>query len=162
MNDYLLRLKLLFKDRTAGICYLVASVVILVVILGLNIHAEERSSLPIGLVNEDAGEKSAELAEKIRTSESLYVYEDEFDPLYDLLLDGYINCIFVIKKGYEKSVTDGDPSEVLGIYAAEDDKISTVISDIVAGCMMYEVCLDKAYKRYLNLEPPTADYAKTT
>ncbi len=162
MNDYLLRLKLLLRDRTAGICYIVASVVILVVILGLNIHAEERSSLPVGLVNEDKSEKAEELAGKIRTSESLYVYEDAFDPLYDMLLDGYINCIFFIKEGYEESVSAGDPAEVVSIYAAEDDKISAVISDIVAGCMMYEVCLDKAYKRYLNLEPPTVGYVKMT
>ena len=162
MSEYKLRLKLLLKDRTAGICYIVASVVILIVILGLIIHAEERSSLPIGLVLEDHSDKAAELAERIRTTEALYVYENDLGSLYDMLLDGYINCIFVVKKGYGDSLTDGDPIEVLSIYAAEDDKISTVISDIVAGCMMYEVCLDKAYKRYQGLEAPSEDYVKMT
>lgn len=162
MNDYKLRLKLLLKDRTAGICYIVSLVVILIVILGLNIHAEERSSLPIGLVLEDKSEKASELAGRIRETEALYVYENELDPLYDMLLDGYINCIFVIKEGFQEAIADGDAIEVLGIYAAEDDKISTVISDIVAGCMMYEVCLDKAYKRYSGLEKADPDHVKMT
>ena len=48
---------------------------------------------------------------------------------------------------------DLEPSETVMLYAAEDDKVSTVISDIVAGCMMYEICLDKAFVRYQKLEP---------
>ncbi|MBP5652030.1 MAG: ABC transporter permease [Lachnospiraceae bacterium] len=153
MNEFTLRLKLLLRDRTATICYIAVCLVILFVIMGLNIHSEERSSLPIGLVTEDESSEARILSDKIRANDALYVYTDEFEPLYDMLLDGYINCIFVIKNGYGDSVRRGSPSETVMLYAAEDDKVSTIISDIVAGCMMYEICLDKAFVRYLKLEP---------
>ena len=153
MNKFVLRLKLLLTDRTATICYITVCAVLLFVILGLNIHSEERSSLPIGLVVEDESEEARILKEKICANDALYTYTDEFEPLYDMLLDGYINCIFVIKEGYGESVKRGSSSEIVKVYAAEDDKVSTIISDIVAGCMMYEICLDKAFVRYLKLEP---------
>ena len=152
MNDYLLRLKLLIKDRTAGICYIVSSVLILAVMLGLNLNSEVRSSLPVGLVCMDHSSEAEELSGRIKASESLYVYEGSFDELNDLLLDGYINCIFVIKEGYGENVTAGRTDGLIGLYAARDDKISAIISDIVAGCMMDEICLDKAYLRYSALE----------
>ncbi len=153
MNNYVCRLKLLLTDRTATICYITVCAVLLFVILGLNIHSEERSSLPIGLVVEDDSEEARILTGKICSNDALYTYTDDFAPLYDMLLDGYINCIFVIKEGYGEEVRRGSTSEIVRLVAAEDDKVSTVISDIVAGCMMYEICLDKAFVRYQKLRP---------
>ena len=50
MSRFILRLKICLKDRTAGICYLISSIVVLALLLGLESAGEERSSIPVGLV----------------------------------------------------------------------------------------------------------------
>ncbi len=151
MSEYLLRLKLLLRDKTALICYGLAVAVIVSVILGLNMHSEERSSLPIGLINEDNSPESENLRKEILKSKALYVYEGSRDYLQSLFLDGYINSLFIIKEGYGDNVKLGNTAELISIYSAEDDKISTVVGDIIAGCMLFEICIDKTYNRYMAL-----------
>lgn len=152
MNGFTLRLKLLLHDKTAGICYVAALIVMLAVLTNLSIHAEERSSIPIGLVCEDVSEEAESVCASIRASESVYVYQDTLDNLSKLMTDGYVNCIFVIKEGFGERLRAGDPRELITVYAPLDDKISSLICDIVAGCMMETVVNNKTFRQYMRLD----------
>ena len=98
MERFILRLAICLKDRAAGICYLVSAVVIVCLLLGLSEAGEERSAVPIGLVNRDDSRESEELAESIKKNSALYVYTGTEKELEDRLLDGYINSIFIISQ----------------------------------------------------------------
>lgn len=152
MNGFLLRLKLLLHDRTAGICYVAAAVVMLAVLTNLSIHAEERSSIPIGLVCSDSSEEARKVCESICASDSVYVYREDLETLSKMMTDGYVNCIFVIKEGFGDMVRAGNSKELVTVYAPLDDKISSLICDIVAGCMMETVCINKTFRQYSKLD----------
>lgn len=154
MNYFILRIKLLLKDRTAMICYAVSAAVILAVLLSLNVHAAERSSIPIGLVVKDESGEALDLKKALHDNPALYVYDGSYKEMTNLLLDGYINSIFIIEEGYGDRVRAGDVEDLILVYAARDDRISAVIGDITAGCMMYEICIDKAYNKYKSLTSP--------
>lgn len=148
MNYLILRLKTLLNDRTSIICYALSVIVILAVLFGLNLHAQERSSLPIGLICEDDSEMAVKIVDRIRGNSAVYVYEGSFDELFELMTDGYVNSIFVIKSGYAEKVQKGYTSNLVDVYAASDNKISTVLQDVFAGAMMDDICLNKAYITY--------------
>lgn len=148
MNFFWLRLKTLFSDKISMICYALSVAVIVAILFGLNMHAGERSSLPIGLIDNDKSAMSSKLFERISDNSAVYVYEGSFDELYELMTDGYVNCIFVIDEGYSDKVLKGMSARLITVYAAEDNKISTVLQDVVAGAMMDDICLSKAYIAY--------------
>ena len=152
MERFILRLAICLKDRAAGICYLVSAVVIVCLLLGLSEAGEERSAVPIGLVNRDDSRESEELAESIKKNSALYVYTGTEKELEDRLLDGYINSIFIIREDYGLNVRNGVTEELLEVISGEDDKVSVVVADIIAGSMLYDICRSKAYKMYKKQE----------
>ena len=156
MSRFILRLKICLKDRTAGICYFVSVVVMFCLLLGLSSVAEERSAVPIGLYVDDDSEEALRLAEKMRATSSLYIYEDSLDELKELLLDGYVNSIFIIEKGYGERVRGTDVDNLVTVLCGKDDQMSVMISDIVAGAMMYDICLNKSYRLYADSLPTNA------
>ena len=147
-----MRIRLLLTDRTASVCYIVSAAVILAVLLSLNIHAEEKSAIPIGLIDEDRSETSKELCRRLGELPSLYIYEGSMEELTELLLDGYVNSIYVIEQGYEDRVNAADTAELICVTYSGDDRISSLICDIFAGCMMYDICLNKTYAEYESLD----------
>lgn len=160
MNGFVLRIKLLLSDRIAIVCYIVAVAVILAVLSNLNIHAAQKSSLPVGLVVNDTGTEAVSAAQRIKECESFSVTEGSFEELLKLLEDGYINSILVFEEGYSQKVADSDNSETVTIYCAEDDRISALVSDIAAGCMMREICIDRTLNEYNSLKGSTGSADK--
>lgn len=156
MSRFILRLKICLKDRTAGICYAVSVIVMFALLMGLSSVAEERSAVPVGLFVADDSEEAALLAEKIRNTPSLYVYEESLDDLKELLLDGYVNSIFIVEEGYGDRVRNKDVDDLVTVISGKDDQMSVMISDIVAGAMMYEICLNKSYRLYKDSLPTNA------
>ena len=109
--------------------------------------------MPIGLFVDDDSEEALRLAEKMRSTSSLYIYEDSLDELKELLLDGYVNSIFIIEKGYGEKVRSTDVDNLVTVICGKDDQMSVMISDIVAGAMMYDICLNKSYRLYADSLP---------
>lgn len=152
MNRFALRIKLCLKDVTACICYIVSAVVLVCLLLGLDSASEERSAVPVGLVCYDDSAEADTLVESILANPSLYVYQKDKAELEDMLLEGYINSLVIIKEDYGLNIRNGMTEELLEIISGEDDKISVIVGDILAGSMLYDVCLNKSYKMYLKQE----------
>lgn len=154
INRLGLRIKLLLTDRTAVVTYIVCAIIMALFLGSLNLHAEERSSVPVGLICEDRSDKAQRLKNEICGLEALYVYEGDFEYLEGLLFDGYITCIFVINEGYGERIEAGSVKELITVYSAAEDKTPVILSDIVAGSMLYDICFEKSLNMYLELENP--------
>ncbi|MBO4415678.1 MAG: ABC transporter permease [Lachnospiraceae bacterium] len=155
MGGLKLRLKLFLRDRTAIICWLACAVIMISVLMQLNLHAAERSALPVGLEIRGNGALTERAAKSFRENEALYVYEGSYDTLYGLLADGYIYCIVSINENFDSFIMSGKTDEIMTLYSAKDDKVATIVGDIAAGCCIDAVCMYKAYNTYDGLNPLT-------
>jgi len=152
MSRFRLRIKILLKDRTACICYLISVIVMVCLLIGLKNSSEERSAVPIGLVINDESREAEFLRERIKQTPAVYVYEGELDELNEKLLEGNINSIFIIDEGYGERVRKGETDELVTIISGEDDRMSVIIGDILAGSMLYDICANKSYIAYSSLK----------
>ena len=150
-NHFFIRLKLLLQDKPAVFCYLASVVILLILFVGLDNAAEDRSAVPIGLVVNDDSIEADELAEKIRQNKAFFVYEKNQDELEGMLMDDYINSIFIIDKGSGEKLLAGDTDKMLTVISGEDDRMSVILSDIIAGDMVYDISLHKSYNKYRTL-----------
>ena len=153
MGGLKLRIKLFLRDRTALICSVSCAVIMIAVLMQLNLHAVERSALPVGLEVKGTGILTERAAESFRENEALYVYEGDYDTLYGLLADGYIYCIVSLNEDFDSMIMNGRTDGIMTLYSAKDDKVATVVGDIAAGCCIDAVCMYKAYNTYDGLNP---------
>ena len=158
MNRFVLRLKIALRDRTAGICYLVSAVVILALLMGLDSAGEERSAIPIGLAVHDDSSEAEKFVTGLKNTPAVYVTEGEVDELKERLLDGLINCIFVVDEGFGEKIRQGFPDEIITVISGEDDRMSVILSDITAASIMYDIAEDDidgciSYSNYIEGNP---------
>lgn len=151
----LLRFKAVFSDKLTCIIMISSVLLFLFLINSLSFHADKRSSIPIGLVNLDRSESARELADNIKKVPGLYVYEGQEKELKELLLKEEIRACFLINDGYEKAVRAGKTDGLISMYYLEGDESAKILSDIIAGEMLYKICLYKGFRLYASL-PGTA------
>ncbi|MCR5638998.1 MAG: ABC transporter permease [Lachnospiraceae bacterium] len=142
------RLKLCFSDKAYLIVMLVCVVVFGVIVYYINSRSAESSRFPIGIVNEDKSETSNKLVLALKNNPSLSVYEEDFSDLKDRMEKGVLECIFVIEQGYEEKLSTLKTKGLITLYKSPGDKISGVISDIVAGEMMLDIMSEMSYNDY--------------
>jgi ABC-2 type transport system permease protein len=145
---FLHRMKLIWKDRiTVGVFFISAAIFALL-IRSLSISAEDMSTLPVGVVDYDNSNNSKQLVLGLQKVETLrIVVEDEME-LQKLLQDEMITSIFVIEKGYEEKLKVGNLKEIISMYYKKDNKAVSILSDIVAGEMLYPICFYKGLRYY--------------
>ncbi len=148
---YRYRLKLIFGDKQNCILLACTFVLFLLVAGSLSAGAQNRSNIPIGLIDRDHSESSEQLATGLKQIPALYIYEGGEQKLNKLLYSEQISAIFVLEEGYEESVRSGDVKELVTMYYLEDKDNVKVLSDIFAGEMLYEICLSKGYNLYESL-----------
>lgn len=150
-NLYILRIKALFSDKMTCITLLFSILVYMVLINNLSLHADKRSSIPIGVVNNDHSTSADELLDHINSIPAFYVYEDRESGLNELLLKEEIKAYFVINEGYEGLIKKGKTDGLIDMYYLEGDSSAKLLSDIVAGEMLYRICLYKGLRLYDSL-----------
>lgn len=151
-------LRLFFSDRAAFLVFCISVFLFLFCMADLNRGADEMAAIPIGLIDLDGSEKSRELAGKLQNLESFFVRYGTYEELVTLLQDGEIRCILEIKKGYQREISEGKYRELICVYHEEGDNVATLVTDIAAGEMMYDICQAHAYFAYEKL--PTGEKEK--
>ncbi len=147
-NLYIFRLKAILNDKlTCGIL-IISLFLFLFIINNFSIHAEERSSIPIGILNLDQSESSKELIKNLKKVPSFYVYEGSAEYLKELLLKEQIRAYLIIHKEYENSIQMGKTDELVTMNYLDGDESAKILSDIIAGEMLYKICLYKGYNEY--------------
>lgn len=143
-----LRLRLILKDRLTLLVLAVSLLIFIVIISSLSTAAEDYSSIPIGIADQDRSIESKALIRRVSALKAFRVEEGDEEKLNKLLLDDMIFAMFVIEEGYEEGLVKGRPEETIAVHIAAGDEASQAIADIIAGEMMYSVCLYKSINYY--------------
>ncbi len=155
-----LSLKLMIRDRITVFVFVASCICFFFLCASLNFSAEDQSRIPIGLANLDVVEEesltttlmSQVLYDKVKNSPSFRVVEGSLEKLIKALENGEVNCIFVIKKGYQERLQVGYTKELIQLYKSEGNKNAAMLADIFAGEMIDEICLQKSYLAYKKLD----------
>lgn len=148
---FIFRIKLICKDMTTLAALLFSLLIFTLVLTVLSGSAQEHSAIPIGIVDKDQSRESAELMVRVAETPALRVIEGEEEELHELLLDEMVNALFVIEEGYGRKIWMGDSREIITMYYIRDNKSSSIISDIIAGEMIYPISLYKSLRYYERL-----------
>lgn len=151
-NLFYMRLKLIVQDKMTSFVLLVSSILFLLIISNLSINSEERSSIPIGLLNLDKSNSSNQLVSDLKEVPAFYIYETKEENLKKLLYDEQISAYFVIEEGYEKAIKIGRINELVTLHYLEGSQSSKILSDIFAGEMLYQISLYKSLYLYKSLK----------
>lgn len=146
-----LDLTLLLHSRPVIVSLLFSAAIFFVIAKGLTDQAEERSSIPIGVVDEDNSQTSQRLLSGLKESGALFLYEKPKEDLEKMLYNETISALFVIKEGFEEGLKAGTPEEAILLQYLSNNSLALAVADIVAGEMMYEVCIGKGIKIYQGL-----------
>ena len=146
-----LRMKLIFTDRTTLFVLILSVFLFAWMLQVLSVSASGQSAIPIGIVDYDQSDSSRELIADLKTVPALRIVNEDEKKFHKLLLDEMITSYFVIKQGYEQNLKSGNLDEIITMYYVKDNKSASVISDIVAGQMMYPAGFYKSYNTYEKL-----------
>lgn len=143
--------KLIGKSPGVMISMLCSILLFFLLAAGLAGQAEERSSMPIGIVDRDHTEKSLDLLKGLSGNQALYVYEKPEEELLKMLKEESILAYLVIPEGYQERLTQGQAESLLTIHYLDSSRIAVLAADLAAGEIMYELCLGKSLNLYLSL-----------
>jgi len=178
-NRMSLSIKLMVSNKMTLLVFALAMISTCFLLLILNEGAEGKSNIPIGIVNLDIMDQtdeskhskvdsldskesklskeetrySRELLEGLAKVEAISVRVGTFDELYLELMEGKIFGLFVINQGYEEGLLKGDFKNLITVYQGAESKTAKLLKDIVAGEMMYRVCLTRGITLYDGLRP---------
>lgn len=147
----LIRLKLVWKDKVTALVLLISILCFWLGMADLNRGAGERANIPVGLAGFEGDAGAMALAGRLMQQPSLYIITGSYGELEQELLDGYIRCILVIQGDYRERIRKGDIKGLVSVYQEEGDNVAAVVTDIVAGEMMYDICLSRGYQVYEGL-----------
>lgn len=151
-NLFVLRLKALFADKITCMILLITVLIFLLIINSLSFHAGDRSSIPVGILDLDQSSSTKELVKNLQEVPSLYVYEGTEKELRELLQKNEIKAYFILHSGYEDRIRAGKTDGLIAMNFMEGDESAKILSDIVAGEMLYKLCQYKGFRRYASLK----------
>lgn len=145
-------LKLMLNHRVATLVLIVGTFLVLGVSASLIGEAEDKSSIPIGIIDYDQSIHSRELTEKIKKIQSFYVVEDSKKGLDKSIKDERIMAYFTIKKGYEKNIESGKTKGLIDIYYLKQKAYVSILSDIFASEMIDDIAFYKSLRLYQSFD----------
>lgn len=119
---------------------------------GLSKDLDKVSGIPIGVVDQDETKLSKEALSNLNNIDGLVVNEGHQKDLKKELDSGRIMALFIIKSGYETNIKSCRIKNAVTLQYLEGSKYANIISDIVAGAMMNQICLYKGIEYYESLE----------
>ena len=147
-----LDMKLMLKNKAVLVILAVISAIFLLLLRSFSAEISEKSNIPIGIADEDRTELSRTFLENCRKQEGIYVYAGKREHLEQKLYKNEITGYFVIKQGFQENVKKGSSKNLIESYAYESASFSGIVSDILAGEIMNELCLANTWNMYAGLE----------
>lgn len=154
---FILKLKLIISQKSS---FIVLGIMLLSSYLMVNTiesDIDEKSSLPIGVVDLDNSRLSNELVNNLESNEAVFLYQGSIAEMDELLKDNLIYTYFVIEENYERRIMAGNTTDLCTMYYLKNNKAYSLISDIVAGESMYTICLYKGLNTYMALPEPVQE-----
>lgn len=147
-------LKLLLKGKKTLILLTAGVVVLVAMLLSMDEVKEEKSKISIGMVDDDNTEFSRQVIAAMGELELYEVTTGNEEELVELLQQGELSAVCVLKKGFASSVERGKTNKLVTIYETADGG-ALLVGDILAGVMMQEICMAKSYQTLVSYEKKT-------
>ena len=151
-NIVLLRLKLLLTNKKLIILYIFFIVLSASIMLTFSKEAEEKSSIPIGIVDLDNTDISRTIINRLSCDETIRVVKGSRDDLLKKLETGEVYSVFVYEKGFSKKLLELDTSGIINHIYPKDAMFGQIISDIVLSPMLDDVCYLYCRQQYYHNE----------
>ena len=119
---------------------------------------EEKSTIALGIVDEDETGLSGQLVERLKENRLFTVSQGGLSKELEQLGSHKVKAVLLLKSGYEEKLSAGTPEKVITIYETEQGGVP-LLRDMIAGEMMADVCTAKGYLEYRRVwqergEPP--------
>lgn len=136
-------LKLLFYAKQTLVLLAVGMAVLVSMLLCMDDAKEEKSRIPIGIVDEDRSDMSQAVVESMKQLELYTVTTGEKKELTDALKAGELMVVCLLKEGFADAVEQGETDRIVTLY--ETAGSAMLMGDILAGAMMQEICMAESY-----------------
>lgn len=148
---FLHRIKLVMRDTSAFVILIISLMVFSWLLQSMSAASQDVSSIPLGIVDNDRSISSEKLIKGLKEAAAIRIVEKDEKELQRLLQDELVTAVFVIENGYEEKLLAGKLRDLITMYYKKDDQTALLVSDIVAGEMIYPVGLYEAYRYYEQL-----------
>lgn len=164
LNIIKLRMKLLLSNRILFVTIILFFLMAAVTINTFFVAAKDKSTIPIGVVDQDDSSHSRLMIDNLKKNKLLKVniysqdlYTDEIinaneNKLIDKIERKEINALFIIKKGFGNNIKNGKFEKIIKDYYLEDKKYASLISDIVLSSILDDVCYNYSINKYFSLK----------
>ncbi len=164
LNIIKLRMKLLLSNRILFVTIILFFLMAAVTINTFFVAAKDKSTIPIGVVDQDNSSHSRLMIDNLKKNKLLKVnvysqdlYTDEIinaneNKLIDKIERKEINALFIIKKGFGNNIKNGKFEKIIKDYYLEDKKYASLISDIVLSSILDDVCYNYSINKYFSLK----------
>lgn len=129
----LLRIRLLFKDKSAFIWMLLAPVVFVIILstaYGSGGSSSGETKYPVSIVNLDNGDHSRELVSMLKNDAVFKIIEEDYNSAKKHVQDGDISMGIVIPENFSSSMDSGEPKST-GILKLQDNESTIALSMII-------------------------------
>ncbi len=143
-------IKLLLVSKAALIVIAVFGVLVAYFTYDMMESLRDRSALPIGVIDYDQSELSGNILTRLKQMDSLYVLTDSEEEAVKALKEERIMAYFVIKDGYEEKIKKNSVNDLIQMHYLKGKSYITVLSDIFARSMIFDVVNYKGLNYYLS------------
>ena len=138
MRFFMHTLKYLMKAQMKTAGFYIMTVIALVGIL-VPLFTSASSPLTIAICDEDSSQMSRELIASAASHSELKLQQvniEELPAQMQRVQNGSLEAVFVIPKGYEKNVQNGQYKKLVKLYLSPYSTSASTSSDVLASCIM--------------------------
>ncbi|MBP3568302.1 MAG: ABC transporter permease [Lachnospiraceae bacterium] len=144
-------LRLLFAGKQALVLMAAGLFLLTGMLVCMDEVKEEKSRISIGMADEENSSFSQTVLEGMKQIDLYEVTTGTEKELVNLLQQGELSAVCVIREDFSESVAKGDVEQLITIYETGDGS-AMLVGDILAGVMMQEICTAKSYQMLLKYE----------
>ena len=144
-------LKLMFRGVYTPVVLAVSVILLAAMLLSMDSVKEEKSKIAIGIADEENSALSAEIMTGMKQKDLYEVVEGDEAELVKRLVAGELSAVCVLNQSFSKNIYRGKTNRLIKIYET-DNKEALLLSDVLAGVMMEEICTAKGYQTLISYE----------
>lgn len=142
------RLKIIFRSTAVKLAFGISILITIIVFSTFLDSAQEKSSIPIGIIDDDNSEASKDILKELKNIDAIYVIEGDYDELKEKLLDAQIYSIIKINEGFSENINDSVKSQLITQYYLKGQSNVAMISDIILSRVIDKICYQACLKEY--------------
>ncbi len=118
--------------------------IMIMVAAGYTLKNEKLDTIPVAVVDEDGSAYSSLLLERLSKKEGLSLTAVDRKSARDLLEDSEVEQVFIIGRGFEKSIKKGESDGLIEIVSSSSSYSAAYTAEVVAGEAIRMVTADMA------------------